>query len=280
MDLPRKWEVRRTLVGEVLPRDVRTRRSMVNSVVLSESTVLITSRVLADSSFCRGRCNVVFSTVIRLYGRKGPMSLIALRGHLGRGRLPPSVDDVRCMESLVSTIPASTGIGCCTGVIDRGTILHELVGTGRRVTGAYCLRGRGARVVLRRTRGGLFGVLREHGGRRCIPVRRMILGTVGGVRGTSGLGNSMANVPANFVSLSCGASNVRPSSLILVTTHPSVKGATFMLGVTRCVTFQGSIAITVFDLRVSGRRLIGQLLTVRSRMSSRGVEANGLGSRS
>lgn len=281
----RTWKSRvfvsvRTTVGQVPPRDTRTRRTILNTVLVGGRTVAITSRVLSKSSFCRATCKVLFGSVIRLFRTKGPISLVALRRCLGRGSIPPRVDDVRFTESLLVKARASTGVGDCTRVMHRGSVVHHLVGMGRRATGTYCLRGRPLRRVLRSTRGRIFTLTRAKGSRRCMPVGRIMLGTLSMVRHTSGAGKAMAKVPAKFVSLSCGLSNLRHSSLMLVTTHPSVNGATFMLGVTRRITFHRGGTMTVFDLRVSGRRLMGHLFSLRSRISTRVLEANGLSSAS
>lgn len=58
---------------------------------------------------------------------------------------------------------------------------------------------------------------------------------------------------------------------MVVTTHPTVNGATFMLSVTGGVTIGFEGPMTLFSLRVDGIRLIGHLVSGIYRVPDRGV---------
>lgn len=206
--------------------------------------------------FCILHRRVVCTTVLTVCRTNAGVSVLAIGRRLSRHKGLRRTNNPCNVARLDDGITDSTRVRCRVQVIRRGCLQHRVVlNFGGLLT--YSLsRAVSVSSSLVSTRG-LLSHLRNRFGRgaRLHSVSTLVDTTVDRTRKhVTGDAGKIANVPAKLASLSHVASKLRGDSLVMLTTHPNMKGANVTLRLTQGTTVT-KCTMTICDLRVRKREL-------------------------
>ncbi len=262
-----------------LPCSIRTRRTILNSVVVSPGYVARVTIDVGTRFFCVPRRHRVCSTLSSVCRLDRAVSFISLLRGLGGGNICSRTNNGTCLARLMRDIPATTGILACITVVHSHCCSHRLLTTTRSVVGSVGRSTRSSSALLRSTRRGVCSVERNERVDNLARVGDIVRGRacshLAGVTSPTAQ-DSCINVPANVNRLSGIVANLGGSSLVVLNTHPNVNGATFTLGVTQGITMRRKGAIYFFSLRVAHSRLTRHVLSDRTNVRDSGLHANRL----
>lgn len=227
-----------------------------NTYLVRRRTLPLVTSGLHPRVFCSSRRRLVFTTLVTVCRTNGGVSVLAIGRRLTHHKGLSTVNKPCTVIRLDDGITSSTRVRCRTRVVRRGCLTHRVIINFGGLLAYTVSRAVSVSSALVSTRGLLSHLRnRSNRGTRVHSVRALVTSAVRRTREhvTGDIGN-IANVPANLARLSGGANNLRSGSLVIVTTHPSMNGATFTLRLTHRTTLTKG-TMTICDLRVRNRHL-------------------------
>ncbi|WP_420813841.1 DnaB-like helicase N-terminal domain-containing protein, partial [Phytoactinopolyspora endophytica] len=116
------------------PQDVAAEQSVLGAMLLSKDAVADVVEVLRGTDFYRPAHELVYESIIDLYGRGEPADAVTVAAVLQKNGELGRVGGAPYLHTLVSSVPSAANAGYYANIVREQAILRRLVEAGTRVT--------------------------------------------------------------------------------------------------------------------------------------------------
>ena len=248
------------------PQDLHAEQSVLGAMLLSKDAVADVVEVLREGDFYRPAHQVIYSTILDLYGRGEPADAVTVAADLTRTGDIGRVGGAPYLHTLVSMVPTAANAGYYGRIVREQAILRRLVEAGTRiVTMGYTGTGDVDQMV-DRAQAEVYDVTDRRTSEDYAPLSDLMGDALNEIEAISNRGGEMVGVPTGFTELDKLTNGLHPGQLIIVAARPAIGKSTLGVDIARAASIKHGLASVIFSLEMSRNEIVMRLLSAEAQV--------------
>jgi len=205
------------------PQDLEAERSVLGGMMISKDAIADVIEQVRGSDFYRPAHEVIYDSILDLYGRGEPADAITVadeltkRGEIGR------IGGAPYLHTLISTVPTAANAGYYARIVRERSILRKLVEAGTRIVQlGYGTDGGDVDELVNNAQAEVYAVTERRASEDYLPLAEIIGGTVDEIEAAGHRGEGMIGVPTGFSDLDRLTNGLHPGQMIVVAARPAI----------------------------------------------------------
>jgi replicative DNA helicase len=208
------------------PQDIAAEQSVLGGMLLSKDAIADVVEVLRSGDFYRPAHQVIYDTVLDLYGRGEPADPITIAAELTRSGQLARVGGSPYLHTLVSLVPTAANAGYYAEIVSERAILRRLVEAGTRIVqlGYGAASGQGGEVdeVVDRAQAEIYDVTERRTSEDYVRLEQLLQGTMDEIDAIASRGGAGVGVPTGFAELDERTHGLHPGQMVVIAARPAV----------------------------------------------------------
>jgi replicative DNA helicase len=246
----------RASAGRTPPQDEQAEQSVLGAMLLSKDAIADVVEVIRGSNFYRPAHELIFDTILDLYGRGEPADAITVAAELTRAGDAARVGGAPYLHTLVAGVPVAANAGYYAEIVREKAVLRRLVDAGTKIVQlGYAAEGQVDDVV-DRAQAEVYGVTDRRASEDYAPLADIMELTIDELEAIGNRDGSMSGVPTGFAELDDLTNGLHGGQMVIVAARPAV-GKALALGTALPTptgwTTMGGVAVGDFLVGADGR---------------------------
>ena len=204
------------------PNDVAAEQSVLGAMLLSKDAIADVVEVLREGDFYRPAHQVIYATILDLYGRGEPADAVTVAADLTRTGDIGRVGGAPYLHTLVSMVPTAANASYYGRIVREQAILRRLVEAGTRiVTMGYAGQG-DVDDMVDRAQAEVYDVTDRRTSEDYAPLSDIMGDALNEIEAISNRGGEMVGVPTGFTELDKLTNGLHPGQMVIVAARPAV----------------------------------------------------------
>ena len=209
-------------VGRTPPQDENAEQSVLGAMLLSKDAIADVVEVLRGGDFYRPAHELVFDSVLDLYGRGEPADAITVSAELTRHGDLARAGGAPYLHTLVAGVPVAANAGYYAGIVREKAILRRLVDAGTKIVQlGYAAEGQVDDVV-DQAQAEVYGVTDRRASEDYAPLADLMELTIDELEAIGNRDGAMAGVPTGFVELDELTNGLHGGQMIILAARPAI----------------------------------------------------------
>lgn len=206
------------------PQDITAEQSVLGGMLLSKDAIASVVEVLRSQDFYRPAHQVVFDSILDLYGRGEPADPITVSAELERRGELLRVGGAPYLHTLISTVPTAANAGYYAEIVAGKAVLRRLVEAGTRIVqlGYHGADGADVDEVVDRAQAAVYEVTERRMSEDYIALEELLQPTMDEIDAIASRGGASAGVPTGFVDLDAVTNGLHPGQMVIIAARPGI----------------------------------------------------------
>ncbi|SEG82929.1 replicative DNA helicase [Thermomonospora echinospora] len=205
------------------PHDVAAEQSVIGGMLISPTAIAEVVEILRSSDFYRPAHQILFDTILDLYGRGEPADAVTIVAELTKRGEINRVGGAPYLHTLMATVPTAANAGYYAKIVRERAVLRRLVEVGTRIVQlGYSSDGADADEVLDRAQAEVFAIAEKRTGEDYLPLSEIMPGALDEIEAIGSRGGQMTGVPTGFSDLDALTNGLHPGQMIIVAARPAI----------------------------------------------------------
>ena len=204
------------------PNDVAAEQSVLGAMLLSKDAIADVVEVLREGDFYRPAHQVIYGTILDLYGRGEPADAVTVAADLTRIGEIARVGGAPYLHTLVSMVPTAANAGYYGRIVRENAILRRLVEAGTRIVQMGYTGTGDVDDMVDRAQAEVYDVTDRRTSEDYAPLRDLMGDALNEIEAISNRGGEMVGVPTGFADLDQLTNGLHPGQLIIVAARPAI----------------------------------------------------------
>jgi replicative DNA helicase len=208
------------------PQDVQAEQSVLGGMLLSKDAIADVVEVLRSVDFYRPAHQIIYDTILDLYGRGEPADPVTVSAELTRAGQLMRVGGTPYLHTLISLVPTAANAGYYAEIVAERAVLRRLVEAGTRIVqlGYGAASGQGGDVddVVDRAQAEIYDVTERRMSEDYIRLEQLLQGTMDEIDAIASRGGTSIGVPTGFAELDERTHGLHPGQMIVIAARPAV----------------------------------------------------------
>jgi replicative DNA helicase len=252
------------------PQDIQAEQSVLGGMLLSKDAIADVVEVLRSVDFYRPAHQVVYETILDLYGRGEPADPVTISAELTRTGQLMRVGGTPYLHTLISSVPTAANAGYYAEIVAERAVLRRLVEAGTRIVqlGYGAASGQGGEVdeVVDRAQAEVYDVTERRMSEDYVRLEQLLQGTMDEIDAIASRGGTSVGVPTGFAELDERTHGLHPGQMIVIAARPAVGKSTLALDVARSCSIRHGLTSVIFSLEMSKSEITMRLLSAEAKV--------------
>ncbi|MHB1066880.1 MAG: replicative DNA helicase [Candidatus Nanopelagicales bacterium] len=204
------------------PNDVAAEQSVLGAMLLSKDAIADVVEVLREGDFYRPSHQLVFASVLDLYGRGEPADAVTVAAELTKAGDIGRVGGAPYLHTLVSMVPTAANAGYYGRIVREQAILRRLVEAGTRIVQMGYAGTGDVDDMVDRAQAEVFDVTDRRTSEDYAPLSALMGDALNEIEAISNRGGEMVGVPTGFTDLDALTNGLHPGQLVIVAARPAI----------------------------------------------------------
>ncbi|TDE32446.1 replicative DNA helicase [Actinomadura sp. 6K520] len=205
------------------PHDISAEQGVLGGMLLSPDAIAEVVDILRTPDFYRPAHQIVFDTILDLYGRGDPADAVTVAGELTKNGEIGRIGGAPYLHTLISLVPTAANAGYYARIVHERAILRRLVETGTRIVQmGYAADGADADEVLDRAQAEVFAIAEKRAGEDYVPLSEIMPGALDEIEAIGSRGGQMVGCPTGFADLDALTNGLHPGQMVVVAARPAM----------------------------------------------------------
>jgi replicative DNA helicase len=208
------------------PQDIQAEQSVLGGMLLSKDAIADVVEVLRSGDFYRPAHQIIYDTVLDLYGRGEPADPVTVAAELTRSGQLMRVGGAPYIHTLMSSVPTAANAGYYAEIVAERAVLRRLVEAGTRIVqlGYGAASGQGGDVdeVVDRAQAEIYDVTERRMSEDYVRLEQLLQGTMDEIDAISSRGGASIGVPTGFAELDQITNGLHGGQMIVVAARPAI----------------------------------------------------------
>ncbi len=252
----------------VPPQDLAAEQSVLGGMLLSKDAVADVVETLREIDFYRPAHQLVFGSIIDLYGRGEPVDAITVAAELAKTGAIGRVGGAPYLHTLVSSVPTAANAGYYARIVSDKAVLRRLVEAGTRIVQlGYAADGTDVDTTVDRAQAAVYDVTERRAADDYVVLEQLLNPTLEEIEAIEGRDGSLAGCPTGFADLDRLTNGLHPGQLIVIAARPAIGKSTLALDIARAASIKHGLPSVFFSLEMSKSEIVMRLLSAESRVN-------------
>jgi replicative DNA helicase len=250
------------------PQDLAAEQGVLGGMLLSKDAIADVIDVVKGRDFYKPAHELVFDSVLDLYGRGEPADAVTVaaeltkRGELGR------IGGAPYLHTLMSSVPTAANAGYYAVIVRERAILRRLVEAGTRITQmGYATDGADLDEIVNRAQAEIYGVTEQRASEDFAPLADIMEGALDEIESISNRSGQMSGVPTGFADLDSLTNGLHPGQMVILAARPAIGKSTLGLDLARSCSIKNGMASVIFSLEMGRNEITMRLLSAEARVA-------------
>jgi replicative DNA helicase len=252
------------------PQDVQAEQSVLGGMLLSKDAIADVVEVLRAGDFYRPAHQIVYDTILDLYGRGEPADPVTVSAELTRAGQLMRVGGSPYLHTLISSVPTAANAGFYAEIVAERATLRRLVEAGTRIVqlGYGAAGGQGGDVdeVVDRAQAEIYDVTERRTSEDYVRLEQLLQGTMDEIDAISSRGGQSIGVPTGFSELDQITNGLHPGQMVIVAARPAIGKSTLALDFARACSIKHGLTSAIFSLEMSKSEITMRLLSAEAKV--------------
>ncbi|WP_242908591.1 replicative DNA helicase [Actinomadura terrae] len=205
------------------PNDITAEQGVLGGMLLSQDAIAEVVEVLRSGDFYRPAHQIVYDTILDLYGRGDPADAVTVAGELTKNGDIGRIGGAPYLHTLISLVPTAANAGYYAKIVHERSVLRKLVETGTRIVQmGYAADGADADEVLDRAQAEVFAIAEKRSGEDYVPLSEIMPGALDEIEAIGSRGGQMVGCPTGFADLDALTNGLHPGQMVVVAARPAM----------------------------------------------------------
>jgi replicative DNA helicase len=214
-------------LGRTPPQDIAAEQSVLGGMMLSKDAIADVIEVLKSNDFYRPAHEIIYESVLDLYGRGEPADAITVADELTKRGDVSRIGGPAYLHTLISSVPTAANAGFYARIVRERAVLRRLVEAGTRIVqlgyGGSDGRGGGdVDEIVNSAQAEIYNVTETRTAEDYAPLGDVIEGTIDEIEASSHRGDGLTGVPTGFVDLDRLTNGLHAGQMIVIAARPAM----------------------------------------------------------
>ncbi|MBO9556195.1 replicative DNA helicase [Cellulomonas sp.] len=249
------------------PQDLDAERSVLGGMMISKDAIADVIEQLRGTDFYRPAHEVIYDSILDLYGRGEPADAITVadeltkRGEIGR------IGGAPYLHTLISSVPTAANAGYYARIVRERAVLRKLVEAGTRIVQlGYGTDGGDVDEIVNNAQAEVYAVTERRTSEDYLILGDIIGGAVDEIEAAGHRQEGMTGVPTGFADLDRLTNGLHPGQMIVLAARPAIGKSTLGIDIARSAAIKHNLTSVVFSLEMSRNEITMRLLSAEARV--------------
>lgn len=251
-------------LGRVPPQDLEAERAVLGAMLMSKEAIAAAVETVRGADFYQPRHELIFDTMIDLYGRGDPCDVVTTAAELERrGELERSGGKTYLIDLLGAVTVTANASYYAQIVADKATLRRLVEASIRIAQMGYEGQGDIADIVdsAQQT---LYEVSERKTSEDYRPLSELFEDAFDEMEAIEARGDAMAGIPTGFTDLDELTNGFQKGQMIIVAARPAMGKSTLALDFARAAAIKNNHTTAVFSLEMSSNEIMMRLLSAEA----------------
>ncbi|PXX65562.1 replicative DNA helicase [Nocardia tenerifensis] len=210
--------------GRQPPHDMAAEQSVLGGMLLSKDAIADVIEVMRPGDFYRPAHQLIYDTILDLYGRGEPADPVTVSAGLDRRGELKRIGGPPYLVTLTQTVPTAANASYYAEIVAEKAILRRLVEAGTRIVqyGYAGADGQDIAEVVDRAQAEVYEVTERRTTEDFLPLEELLQPTMDEIDSIASRGGISLGVPTGFTELDELTNGLHPGQMIIVAARPGV----------------------------------------------------------
>ena len=204
------------------PQDVAAEQSVLGGMLLSKDAIADVVEVVRGHDFYRPAHELVYETVLDLYGRGEPADAVTVSAELQKRGELTRVGGAPYLHTLISSVPTAANAGYYARIVRETAMLRRLIEAGTKIVQMGFAGDGDADDVVDAAQAEVYAVTDRRTSEDYLPLSAIMEGTLDEIEAIGSRGGEMVGVPTGFVDFDELTNGLHPGQMIVLAARPAV----------------------------------------------------------
>ncbi len=248
------------------PNNFAAEQSVLGAMLLSKDAIADVVEVLREDDFYRPSHQVVFGTILDLYGRGEPADAVTVAAELTRIGEIARVGGAPYLHTLVSLVSTAANAGYYGQIVREQAILRRLVEAGTRIVSMGYGGTGDVDQIVDRAQAEVYDITDRRTSEDYAPLSDIMGDALNEIEAISNRGGEMVGVPTGFVDLDKLTNGLHPGQLIIIAARPAIGKSTLGVDIARAASIKHGLTSVIFSLEMSRSEIVMRLLSAEAQV--------------
>jgi replicative DNA helicase len=256
------------------PQSIDAEQSVLGAMMLSKDAIADVIEIVRPGDFYRPAHQLVYDSVLDLYGRGEPADAVTVAAELTRNGQLVRVGGAPYLHTLISLVPTAANAGYYAQIVAERATLRRLVVAGTRVvqmayetaSGSADIAGTVDQVV-DRAQAEVYEVTERRTSDDYVHIETLLQPTLDEIDKISSTGGVGTGIPTGFHQLDEYTNGLHPGQMITVAGRPGTGKSTLALDIARSAAVKHSKPAVIFSLEMSKIEIMMRMFSAEATVS-------------
>ncbi|GAA5103797.1 replicative DNA helicase [Nocardia iowensis] len=254
--------------GRQPPHDMAAEQSVLGGMLLSKDAIADVIEVMRPGDFYRPAHQLIYDTILDLYGRGEPADPVTVSAGLDRRGELKRIGGPPYLVTLTQTVPTAANASFYAEIVAEKAILRRLVEAGTRIVqyGYAGADGQDIAEVVDRAQAEVYEVTERRTTEDFLPLEELLQPTMDEIDSIASRGGISLGVPTGFTELDEITNGLHPGQMIIVAARPGVGKSTLGMDFMRSCSIKHGLPSVIFSLEMSRTEIVMRLLSAEAKI--------------
>ena len=250
--------------ARVIPHNLEAEQSVLGGMLLSQEAVADVLEVVTGADFYTPKHELIFNSVVTLFGRGEPTDVIAVTDHLNKQGALLKAGGADYLHSLTSFVPTAANASYYGKIVADKAVLRRLIEAGTRIAqSGYESQGEVEELV-NQAQSEIFGVANMSSREDYVALSDSIEAAIHDIELAQNRGGELTGIPTGFTNMDALTHGLHPGQLVIVAARPAVGKSTFALDIARHAALKKNQPTIFFSLEMGRSEIAMRMLSAQS----------------
>ena len=246
------------------PQDIAAEQSVLGAMLLSKDAIADVVETLREGDFYRPAHQLVYASILDLYGRGEPADAVTVSGELTRIGELGRVGGAPYLHTLVASVPTAANAGYYARIVRERAILRRLVEAGTRIVQMGYAGDGEIDMIVDRAQAEVYEVTDRRTSEDYLPLAEIMPGTLEEIDAIFSRGGVLAGVPTGFAELDRVTNGLHAGQMVVIAARPAIGKSTVGLDLARSASIKHGLTSAIFSLEMSRNEIAMRLLSAEA----------------
>ena len=248
------------------PQDVAAEQSVLGAMLLSRDAIADVVETVREADFYRPTHQVIFASIIDLYGRGEPVDAVTVAADLTRLGELNRIGGAPYLHTLVSMVPTAANAAYYGRIVREQAVLRRLVEAGTRIVNMGYAGTGDVDDVVDRAQAEVYDVTDRRTSEDYLPLSAIMGDTLNEIEAISNHSGEMIGVPTGFEELDRITNGLHGGQMVIVAARPALGKSTLGLDLCRAASIKHGLPSVIFSLEMSRNEIVMRLLSAEAQV--------------
>ncbi len=257
------------------PQDLIAEQSVLGGMLLSKDAIADVVEVLRERDFYRPAHEIIYDTILDLYGRGEPVDAVTVSAELTKSGNIARAGGAPYLHTLISSVPTAAHAGYYAKIVRERAIMRRLVEAGTKIVQlGYTAEG-DVDDSVDQAQAEVYAVTERRANEDYVQLSTLLPQALDEIEAIS-KGVGAEGVKTGFKDLDTLTNGLHPGNMIVLAARPAVGKSTLGLDIARYASIHGGNTSVIFSLEMSRSEITMRMLSAEARVGLNNIRAGNL----